>query len=251
MGKRKTRLGIILILLGFAFFAQAKTSWNFTPSDYSDLMKQNKKLTFHEDSYWFPEVYARTLLEVLHWSLTTKPEVTWGINVNDFYHGHVLCKKPLDSDIEKNERNIFSRLYERSRKTLYDAVDGKSEEEYQTHFAHYLSIMNEIEMRAGDFLTKLHSTGKCIDERLLFHSFERVGPAGMKPGDSLRNFMAFPNATTPIPYTPPDIENADSYQQEYVNVVQFFFLVDETGQLHVTVGFPQDLSKIVGFPVRY
>ena len=70
----------------------------------------------------------------------------------------------------------------------------------------------------------------------------------MKPCDPTRNIKTDIDGT-PAGYSPPDIENASSYADEFRDVLQFAFLVDENGVIHVTVGTTYNLSRVTGTPL--
>ena len=48
-----------------AGIAQRTEDWNFTPDDYSALVKGQGKLTFASDSAWFPSVLQQNLMDTL------------------------------------------------------------------------------------------------------------------------------------------------------------------------------------------
>jgi hypothetical protein len=84
---------------------------------------------------------------------------------------------------------------------------------------------------------------------VVYHTYEYNAPAGMKFGDPRRNIYT-PNGAggKPQGFTPPDENNASSYMQNYCVVLQFAFLIDSSGKIHVTTGTVGELSAITGVP---
>ena len=71
----------------------------------------------------------------------------------------------------------------------------------------------------------------------------------MSVGDLRRNIRLGLHETEPKHFNPPDPNNASSIEQDYDYILQFAFLIDRNGQIHVTVGSREQLSIIIGHPV--
>ena len=72
----------------------------------------------------------------------------------------------------------------------------------------------------------------------------------MKDGSPIRNIRT-PIGGTPAGYDPSGTEkSADQWEDEYDEVLQFAFLVDQAGIVHVTVGTTVNLSRVTGTPLN-
>lgn len=224
---------------------QKKEDWDFTPADYKALQKARKELTFGADSAWFPKALQDNLLATLKFTLTsTKPARTAGVNVKDFYHGHFVVpkgKKPPDMDTKRAE---FTRKSEELQgKALgghyFDKITG-------TNLPAYTKAMQATESAATPILQEaLKIKGAAV----IYHTYELTGPS-MQPGSPTRNIRT-PIGGSPAGYDPSGTEkSANQYADEYSTILQFAFLVDETGVIHVTVGTTFNLSRVTGTPMN-
>ena len=68
----------------------------------------------------------------------------------------------------------------------------------------------------------------------------------MKPGSATRNILTEVGGK-PKGYDPSGTgKSATQYEDSYKEILQFAFLVDEKGVIHVTVGSITTLSKVTG-----
>lgn len=224
---------------------QKKEDWDFTPDDYKALLKGKNELRFGQDSAWFPKALQNNLLETLKFTLTsTKPVRTAGINVKDFYHGHfVIPKAKMTKDLGSKRTEFDTKSNELQGKALggdwFDPVTEKN-------LAAFTKAMQETEKLATPLLEEaLKIKGAAV----LYHTYEYSGPS-MKPGSPIRNILT-PIGGTPIGYDPSGTEkDANLFRNEYSEILQFAFLVDETGVIHVTTGTVSNLSRVTGKPMN-
>jgi hypothetical protein len=223
---------------------QRKEDWNFTPADYAALVKQGKELRFAADSGWLPEPLQQNLLTTLKFALTSKnPARTAGVNLKDFYHGHFVVPKAKASEDLKTKASAFERKSE--------AIQGKAlggewfDPVTKENLAAYVKAMQETEQVAIPLLTEaLKIAGAAVH----YHTFELSGPK-LKPGSATRNILT-PIGGAPTGYDPSGTgKDANAFRDEYHEVLQFAFLVDETGVIHVTVGTTMNLSRVTGTPI--
>jgi hypothetical protein len=72
----------------------------------------------------------------------------------------------------------------------------------------------------------------------------------MKPGSPTRNIKT-PVGGTPSGFDPSGTEkDANQFRDDFTEVLQFAFLVDETGIIHVTTGTTSNLSRVTGTPMN-
>jgi len=221
---------------------QRKEDWDFTPADYDALKKGKKDLTFGTDSAWVPQKLKDNILATLKFVLTsTKPVRTAGINVKDFFHGHLVIPK------RKVTKELATGVpgFEKASEDLEKKGKGGSEDVTAANIGTFSKAMEEIEKLATPVVNEaLKIKGAAV----IYHTFEFSGPE-MKVGDPTRNIITDIGGS-PKSYKPPDIDNASSYTNEYKHVLQFAFLVDENGVIHVTVGSTYNLSRVTGTPLE-
>lgn len=241
------RRHLIILLFGLSLVGSATSAaaedWNFTPTNYNDLMSGGGDLTYASDSDWFPQELKDNLKTTLKQALDpkTQPRNTDGVNTKDFYHGHVVCPKPC-TDAQTNAIEAWNKA-EKAAKT-----EGMGKE--------YPTITKEKMAKWKDTMKKVQAAAaaalkSCLKEGcgVVYHTYEENTPKGMKYGDPRRNLYT-PNGAggKPTGFTPPDEGNASSYMQNYCVVLQFAFLVDSSGKIHVTTGTKAELSAITGVP---
>lgn len=224
---------------------QRKEDWDFTPADYAALVKQGKELRFAADSDWFPKPLRENLLTTLKFALTSKnPVRTAGVNITDFYHGHFVVPIAKASDDLKARASAF----EKKGQDLQGKALGKNyfDDITKENLGAYTKAMQETEKLATPLLQEaLKIEGAAVH----YHTFERGGPK-MKFGSKTRNILT-PVGGTPAGYDPSGTESdANAFRKEYWEVLQFAFLVDEAGVVHVTVGTITNLSRVTGTPIN-
>jgi hypothetical protein len=224
---------------------QKKEDWDFTPADYTALQKAKKELRFGADSAWFPKALQDNLLTTLKFTLTsTRPVRTAGVNVKDFYHGHfVIPKDSTTSDIDTKRAEFTKKSQELQGK----ALGGEYFDEItKANLPAYTKAMQQTEKLATPLLEEaLKIKGAAV----IYHTYEMSGPK-MKPGSPTRNIRT-PIGGSPAGYDPSGQElSANQYDDEYDTILQFAFLVDETGVIHVTVSSFRQLSRVTGTPMN-
>jgi hypothetical protein len=222
-----------------------RDDWDFTPADYTALVKQKKNLRFEADSAWFPKPLQENLCRTLIFALTaTNPARTEGINVSDFYHGHILVKRGKKTEeLSKKIVEFEAKADELQGK----ALGGKSFDPVTTkNIGAYTKAMQETEKLATPILEEVV---KIEGAAVIYHTFEYSGPK-MNPGSPIRNILT-PIGGTPAGYDPSGTEkSASQYADEYDYILQFAFLVDENGVVHVTIGTTPNLSRVTGTPIK-
>ena len=219
--------------------AQRTEDWDFTPDDYKALVKAKGKLTFASDSDWFPKALQQNLIDTVVFVLTSKKPVrTTGVSIKDFYHGHFvvpkdttgLVKKTMDFD--DNMKKLLAKALGR----WSAPVDDKS-------LPALMKTMPDIEKLATPLLEDaLKATGAAV----LYHTFEGHTPLDVRLGSETRNILT-PVGGKPQGYDPSGTgKSANQYLDSYKEILQFAFLVDENGVIHVTVGGVTNLSRVTG-----
>jgi hypothetical protein len=224
---------------------QKKEDWDFTPDDYKALVKKKKDLKFGPDSAWFPKALQNNLLTTIKFVLTsTKPVRTAGINVKDFYHGHfVIPNNKLTKTLRGKTRDFETKSEQLQGKALggdwFDPVT-------KSNLPAFTKAMQKTEKLATPLLEEAL---KIKGAAGFYHTFEISGPP-MKPGSPIRNIMT-PIGGTPSGYDPSGVEkSANQFRDKYFEILQFAFLVDETGVIHVTTWTTSNLSRVTGTPMR-
>ena len=253
--------------------------WNFTPSDFGKLQSGGNDLTISQDSSWFPSKLQDNLLNTLRFLLGPKisPRGTEGVNVLDFFHGHVVVdKKDLLLDWEGKKRPPEQAMkhaeeFERQEKlAAAKTLGGKVSE---TRAGPYLSFGAKYPVTASNLpgFTKaieklLPAFGNVLEEgakvpgaAVMYHTFELNTPGDLAAkGQKLdrenprRHYVTPLDTNAPRQYTPPP----GGYEKEYVVIAPFSFLVDTNGAVHVRPflasagsGFTSlELSTVTGTP---
>jgi hypothetical protein len=222
-----------------------RDDWDFTPADYAALVKQKQSLRFEADSAWFPKPFQENLCKTLIFALTsTNPARTAGINIEDFYHGHVLVPRGTKTD---DLRAKVAGFVKKSEELQAKALGRKSFDPVtEQNIGAYTKAMQATEKLATPILEEV---AKIKGAAVIYHTYEWTGPK-MKPGSPTRNILT-PIAGTPAGYDPSGVEkDANQYSDEYDDILQFAFLVDDRGVVHVTVGTIPNLSRVTGTPLK-
>jgi hypothetical protein len=224
---------------------QRKEDWDFTPDDYKALVKKKMDLRFDSDSAWFPRALQDNLLTTVKFALTsTSPVRTAGVNVKDFYHGHFAVPRKQMTPSLGGKRSEFTAKSENIQGQAlggnwFDPVTPKN-------LAAFTKAMQETEKLATPLLEEAL---KIKEAAVFYHTFESSGPS-MKPGSPIRNIMT-PIGGTPGGFDPSGVEkDANQFRDSYLEILQFAFLVDETGVIHVTTGTTMNLSRVTGTPMQ-
>lgn len=223
---------------------QLKEDWNFTPDDYGSLTKTKGKLKFDSDSDWFTQPFKENLLATLNELLDPKRKApaTQGINVSDFFHGHVVVKGSGSQRLKDLRDEHKYQREEQNKKHTGSEVANVTEK----------NLPNFRKAVAGSMASAtaiLVDVAKEKDAAVLYHTFEYNNPLKLKAGSSQRNYMT-PLGGKPSGYSPPDPDGASSAYRDYLHLLQFAFLVDETGVIHVRPGSISELSTVTGKPEK-
>jgi hypothetical protein len=228
--------------------------WNFTPADFAALRKSRKDLTIAGDSSWVPAKLQQNILNTLRYTLDAKrsPTATEGINVKDFYHGHLVVPKKARIPASVTEQR--SAFEEKESAAATKALGGEVNPVTKENVGAYTKALAEILPTYGSLL---EAAVRIKGAAVIYHTFELTEPSDvkaagkeLKPGDPRRNYMTPLATNTPKPYSPPDPENASSYSDEYTHISQFAFLVGPDGAVHVRPGTTQELSTVTGTPLE-
>lgn len=222
---------------------QRKEDWDFTPKDYAALVKRKKDLIFGADSVWFPKQLQDNVLATLRFALTAKDPVrTAGINVRDFYHGHFsIPKGKLTPELTK----ALGEFKTKSEELQEEALGGVGKPVTKGNLSGFTGAMQATEKLATPIL---EAALKIEGAAVIYHTFESGG-RGLKDGSPTRNIRT-PIGGTPAGYDPSGTEKTAGWEDEYDQVLQFAFLVDQAGIVHVTVGTTVNLSRVTGTPLN-
>ncbi|MGE0615429.1 MAG: hypothetical protein AB7P04_07295 [Bacteriovoracia bacterium] len=229
------------LFLGAASALAVEEDWDFTPKDYQTLMEAGGSLKFEADSEWAPVELRENLLNTLNYVLDPKlaPSSTEGINVKDFYHGHLGCDGPNRlSEIREEVSGIETRVFAPYELAWYDAPTPATLDKF-------IAAVKDGEAEWGKYLTRVLNEGYCEKPVVIYHTFEMSGPS-MAPGDPRRNLRTAMGDAKPTHYSPPDRGSASSWMNEYSNIFQFAFLVDQRGVAHMTWSSTLQLSRVTG-----
>jgi hypothetical protein len=222
---------------------QRKEDWDFTPKEHAALVKRKKDLSFGADSAWFPKALQDNLLATLQFALTAKePARTAGVNVRDFYHGHFgIPKGKMTAELTK----ALAEFKTTSEELQAEARGGDSKPVTKGNLAAYTKAMQATEKLATPIL---EAALKIEGAAVVYHTFESGG-RGLKDGSPIRNIRTLIGGT-PAGYDPSGTEkSAAQWEDEYDEVLQFAFLADQAGVVHVTVGTTINLSRVTGTPL--
>ncbi|MEL6813162.1 MAG: DUF4157 domain-containing protein, partial [Bacteroidota bacterium] len=238
---------------------QRKEDWDFTPADYKKLKAKKRKLRFKKDSAWVPKKLKKNIVKTIKFVLKSKkPKRTTGINKRDFYHGHLVVpyigkhRKYKDYDKYKKKREKLNQkklnFNKKSEAMIGVALGGKHTNKVTSkNLKSFSKTMTKVEKMAKPIARKaLKLKGAAV----IYHTFEHNTPSGMNLGSSIRNIRT-PIGGNPSGYSGPDKNDASSYvDDDYLHILEFTFLVDEKGVIHVSVGGINSLSRITNTPIN-
>lgn len=230
--------------------------WDFTPEDYAELSAGKKQLRVSSDSSWVPAPFQANVLATLNYLLgpTEGPRGTYGVNVRDFYHGHVCIKKDKDKMEESLPPvNVSDKIgtYLGYESAANVTIGGETGRVTQQNLPAYTKAVKNSLPAAGDILNEAL---KSKNVGVVYHTMEEKAyrPADVKAGDPRRNYWT-PNETNkPEPFAPPNPDFAPSYSigpnAPFIHVFEFSFLVDRNGEVHIRPGSVRELSTVTGKP---
>jgi hypothetical protein len=240
--RRRLLLSVTVAVLWISH--PAADDWTFTPGEYGTLTGGGGDLTLHADSDWVPPAIRDNLLKTLKTLLDPKrdPPSTAGVSVRDLYHGHIVCPRPCPEELVA----AISALAKADDVDDAAALGGESWGPVTAgNLERFVEAKRRSEARTRELVSKFFRE----DCAIIYHTYEYNMPDGMTVGDPRRNILT-PFDGDPRGFIPPDGKDPVSYTRKYCTLAQIVFLVDETGQVHVTTGTVADLSKVVGSPLR-
>jgi hypothetical protein len=227
--------------------------WDFTPADFEALTKKKGKLKVSSDSSWFPKPFQDNLLATLNALLDPKriPSATEGVNVRDFYHGHVVLPGKTyptfpSAVTEKRE------TYYKKKKELYEKALGSERGDVTAeNIGKYTEAVKTTLPLAGDVLKEV---AKLKGAAVIYHTFEVATPKELSAkgeklaeGDLRRNHITPLDTNKPVPYATANPDSA-FFSPDYFTVLQFSFLVDAKGEVHIRTNSTDELSTVTGKP---
>jgi hypothetical protein len=246
MALRYELFSIIGITIALAQCSYAKPTathkiWNFTKHDYQKLIQRGGTLRFHADSEWFSEPLKENLLATLNYLLDPNltPASTRGVNLKDFFHGHLACEIP------NKIKSVPKQVIDRFNQVTNISEFHRNEVPEEMDLAAYIKLVKKAE-RATHWLVETILKSYCARPIVIYHTFEYSRPTDMDFGDPRRNIATRMKDMTPFHFTPPDPRSAGSWDRVYSNIFQFAFLIDSDGVIHVTWGSEPQLSRVTG-----
>jgi Domain of unknown function (DUF4157) len=230
---------------GASAAVQRKEDWDFTPADYAQLRKGKGELKIAADSSFVPSKLQDNILATLRYALDVKrkPAATAGVNLYDFYHGHLAVPnddKGLSVDaIEARSKfkKEFKRQTEKSLGDEYAKVTTKNLKAYTKAIGSTLPLLG----------TAMEEGAKIKGAAVMYHTYETTAAGlGIDPQDPRRNILTPLDTNKPRPYKVP--KGKSDWTDAYINYLEFTFLVDQNGEVHVRPGTIAPLSTVIGEP---
>jgi hypothetical protein len=224
---------------------QRKEDWDFTPADYAELRKKKGDLKIAADSSFVPAKLQENILATLRYTLDRKrkPAATAGVNLYDFYHGHLAVpnnKTGLTVDAIEARSKYKKEFTRQTVKTLgdeYAKVTTKNLPAYTKGITATLPLLGKA-MEEGV---------KIPGAAVMYHTYESTAAdLGIDPKDPRRNYLTPFDSNQPKPYKVP--KGKSDWNDEYINYLEFTFLVDQKGEVHVRPGTIAPLSTVIGEP---
>ena len=229
-----------------------KETWDYTPANFAALKKSKGDLKLAADSSWVPAKLQENLLKTLRYVLDAKrsPSATEGINPMDFYHGHLIVpdnKTGLTIDAIEARKTYKKEWDKQTAATLggdYAKVTDKNVGAYTKGIKSVLPLLG----------TAMEEVMKIKGAAVMYHTFELTNPSDLakknkwiQPNDPRRNFLTPFDTNTPQPFKLP--KGQHDYMDKYVHYLEFTFLADQNGEVHVRPGGRDPLSTITGAPI--
>jgi hypothetical protein len=239
---------------------QRQEDWDFTPSEYGRLRTGGGDLRFSADSSWFPRPFQENLAATLRHVMNPRGSLqrgavtaTEGVNVRDFYHGHVVIPHsafPGGNSRIDHALPTQGELWRRQRRhyradTRFGLQYGRQRARGATSTPRALSRAIRRQSRSAGRLLGAVVRNWRTQAAVIYHTREFVRDE-LLSGDPMRNYLTPLDTNQPRRYLPRDPHDATSYTQEFVQILQFAFLVDEHGVVHVRPGSAPQLSDVTG-----
>ena len=220
--------------------------WNFTPEDYGKLVQKGGDLGYDADSDWLPQELKDNLKITLKQVLDPKTNKrnTAGVNTKDFYHGHVVCPKPCGDECKAARKE-----YKAANKTATESIDklGKITKD---------NVDKLKEAVAAEAKAATAALKNCLKSGcgVVYHTYEVKRPPELKdkPNDPRTNLFTPNGGTKAEEFTAPtksdgsSFEDENNYQNKYCLLLQFAFLIDKNGKIHVVPGTFDRLPAVTG-----
>ena len=228
---------------------RCKEDWNFTPKDFATLKKSKKDLKMASDSSWVPAKLQENILNTLRYTLDAKrsPSATEGINIDDFYHGHLVVPDN-DKGLSIDATDARSAFQKELAKQTTKALGGEYENVTMKNLGAYTKGIKATLPLLGKAMEEVM---KIKGAAVMYHTFELTVPSdlaakkqGLDPSDPRRHYITPFDTNTPKPYKLP--KGSDGYLDHYIHYLEFTFLVDENGEVHVRPGGRDSTTTITG-----
>jgi hypothetical protein len=250
----KTLILVFVTLLTQSVVTSAQSTstaedWDFTRDDFKKLTSSGKSLHLAKDSTWLPEIFRENLLVTLSETLSNDGPYTntHGINIEDFFHGHIACKDKLKKETIRKLEGSHNAY-----KDLLDGILGKWFEPIRDHNLNsFLALVPEINNLSKSGLEDVILSGECSEFVMIYHTYEYSKPTEIKligPHDPRRNILTSNRDLIPTSFMP-DKDNASSWIRDYQDILQVAFLVDQNGGVHVIRGSVKELAAFVKRPL--
>lgn len=209
-------------------------------------------MQFDSDSNWLPVPLKKNIVSTIEFILSPKNTVATakGVNVIDFFHGHVGCRR---SQILPPETSIVALLGEFGYGWAYSTINREFRNRFGmeagdikpslNNISHYITTVLETEKRLS--LGIEENILRCQDLGIVYHTNEFE--LDQEFSDPRRNVVTDQVDLKPRHFTP-RTANASSWMLEYEPLLNIAFLIDKNGVIHVTYGYVNELSRVTGKP---
>jgi hypothetical protein len=227
--------------------------WDFTVEDYAQLTSGGKKLRISSDSAWFPAPLQENLLNTLNFLLgpTQGPRGSQGANLNDFFHGHVAIKRQTPGEFIPRSADVARGKYVVKQESEYEKALGKGGIEVtKENLPAFTQAVQRTLPAATDALNEILKANEVV---VVYHTFEKEKsrPIDMRLGDPRRNYVTPLATNKPVSITPPNPDNAGSiWAKDYILFMDFVFLIDRNGEVHIRPNDIRELSTVTGTPMK-
>lgn len=222
--------------------------WSFTRDDFAKLRALGRELTFSKRSDWFPQELKANLKRVLEYSLDPdlKPTSTDGVNLKDFFHGHLVC---VDSagKISAMQAVADEALESGFKSEGLMRWQSRTDLNAKTH-AKFSRALILSEINTGAVLQKVIREHDCSELAAVYHTYEYVQPVGMKINDARRHLRLTVGSDNVRHDHPIDmsimspLELLDPSLKRDAYIGHFGFLIDKNGVITVTVASGAELK---------
>jgi len=250
---------IITILLPCIFSSAIRAGdWDFTTEDYARLTASGSQLSFSEDSHWIPEEFRENIAATLRTVLDPKANKrnTWGVTPRDFFHGHIVCRKPNFLSKQKgflSSAIIHRQMNEEIREVMLEYAD----DDWNWDVSMLLSsqpkaiealpaLKRSITSRWENYLRQYLPS--CKSPAVVYHTFEFAHPSDITSDDPRRHLETIKTGVG-------QFKTREIATQHYWNTLtplydeffEFQFLIDEKGVIYLQPGTDYFFLTMPGF----